>query len=191
MRAADTMISTNELKTGTTIEIDGDVYTVVEFQHVKPGKGAAFVRTKIKNLQTGATFERTFRAGEKLPRARVERREMQFLYGTGDSYTFMDTENFEQLELTAEQLGDGTKYLKENMVIAILMYQGNPMGVDMPNTVELEVVKTEPGLKGDTVSGGSKPAVMETGVVVQVPLFIEVGERVVVDTRTGHYVQRA
>ena len=107
------------------------------------------------------------------------------------SYTFMDTENFEQLEWTAEQLGDGTKYLKENMVIAILMYQGNPMGVDMPNTVELEVVKTEPGLKGDTVSGGSKPAVMETGVVVQVPLFIEVGERVVVDTRTGHYVQRA
>jgi len=185
------MISTNDLKTGTTIELDGEVYTVVEFQHVKPGKGAAFVRTKVKNLQTGAVFERTFRAGEKLPRARVDRRAMQFLYSTGNSFTFMDTESFEQLELTADQLGDANKYLKDGMTIAVLLYQGNPLGVELPNTVELEVVETDPGLRGDTVSGATKPATLETGVVVQVPLFIEVGDRLIVDTRSGDYVQRA
>lgn len=185
------MISTNEFKTGLTIEIDGDVYQVVEFQHVKPGKGAAFVRSKIRNMRTGAVVEKTFNAGEKIPRARIDRREVQYLYGDGNEYNFMDMETYDQMSLTKENLGDAIKYLKENMTIKLLMYNGKSIGVDLPNFVELEVVETEPGIKGDTASGGSKPATMETGYVVQVPFFINIGDVLQIDTRTGQYIKRA
>lgn len=185
------MISTNDFKTGLTIEIDGDVYQVVEFQHVKPGKGAAFVRSKIRNMRTGGVVERTFNAGEKIPRARIERKEVQYLYNDGSSYNFMDMETYDQMALTAEQLGDAVKFLKENMNIKLLFFQGKSIGVDLPNFVELEVVETEPGIKGDTASGGSKPAKLETGYVVQVPFFINIGDVLQIDTRTGAYIKRA
>ncbi len=184
------MISTNDFKTGLTIEVDGEVFTVVDFQHVKPGKGSAFVRSKLKNVRTGAVIEKTFNAGEKIPRARVDRREMQYLYNDGTSYNFMDNENYEQLSISKEQLGDAVKFLKENTNVYVLMYQGNVIGVDLPNFVELEVVETTPGIKGDTASGGSKPATLETGAVVQVPFFIEVGDVLQIDTRTGNYLKR-
>ncbi|GAF27342.1 translation elongation factor P/translation initiation factor 5A [Moorella thermoacetica Y72] len=185
------LISTNDFRTGLTIEVDGDVYTVVEFMHVKPGKGSAFVRTKLKNRRTGAVIERTFRAGEKVNRAHVERREMQYLYNDGDNYYFMDTETFEQLSLRKEQLEDAIKYLKDNMNIFVLTYNGETIGIELPNSVELKVVETEPGIKGDTATGGTKNAVLETGAVIQVPLFIETGDVVRIDTRTGEYIERA
>jgi len=185
------MISTNDFKTGVTIQLDNDVFSVVDFQHVKPGKGSAFVRTKLKNVRTGGVVERTFNAGEKLPKAHVERREMQYLYNDGETYNLMDTENYEQITISKEQLGDVVKYLKENTNVHVLLYQGNIIGVEMPNSVELEVVETAPGIKGDTASGGSKPATMETGAVVQVPFFIEVGDILQIDTRTGQYLKRA
>ncbi|MCL6639316.1 MAG: elongation factor P [Firmicutes bacterium] len=185
------MISTNDFKTGLTIELDGEVYQVIDFQHVKPGKGAAFVRSKIKNMRTGAVVERTFNAGEKIPRARIDRREMQYLYNDGKDYNFMDMESYDQIQLTGDQLGDAVKYLKENMNIQVLMYQGRHIGVELPNFVELEVVDTAPGIKGDTASGGSKPATLETGAVVQVPFFINVGDKLQIDTRTGNYIKRA
>lgn len=185
------MISTNDFRTGLTIELEGDVYQVVDFQHVKPGKGAAFVRSKLRNLRTGAVIEKTFNAGEKIPRARVDRREFQYLYNDGSVYNFMDMETYDQNGLTADQLGDAVKYLKENMVINVLTYQDKPIGVDLPNYVELEVVETSPGIKGDTASGGSKPATLETGYVVQVPFFINVGDVLQIDTRTGLYLKRA
>lgn len=185
------MISTNDFRTGLTIEIEGDVYQVVDFQHVKPGKGAAFVRSKIKNLRTGAVVEKTFNAGEKIPRARVERQEVQYLYNDGASYNFMDMETYDQLSLNAEQLGDAIRYLKENMTISLLMFKGKPIGVDLPNFVELKVIDTAPGIKGDTAAGGSKPATLETGMVVQVPFFINVGDVLQIDTRTGNYIKRA
>lgn len=185
------MISTNEFKTGVTVEINGDVFTIVDFQHVKPGKGAAFVRTKLKNVKTGNVVETTFRAGEKLPKAHVDRRQMQYLYFTGDEYAVMDNETFDQIGLTEAQIGDAKKFLKENMVITVAMYQGVPIGVEVPNFVELEVVETEPGIKGDTASGGSKPATLETGAVVQVPFFIKIGDVLRIDTRTGTYMERA
>lgn len=184
------MISTNDFRTGLTIEVEGDIYTVVEFQHVKPGKGSAFVRSKLKNIKTGGVIERTFRAGEKLPRARLDHREMQYLYSDGDSYIVMDNESYEQVALTGEQLGDAVKYLKENMSLGVLMYQNEIIGVELPHAVELEVVDTEPGIKGDTASGGSKPAKLETGAVVQVPFFINVGDVIRVDTRSGEYIER-
>lgn len=187
----DHMISTNDFKTGLTIELDGNVFSVVDFQHVKPGKGAAFVRSKLKNVKTGAIVEKTFNAGEKVPPARVDRREMQYLYNDGENYNFMDTGNFEQLALTKEQLGDGVKYLKENMNIVVMMWQDNPIGIELPNQVELEVTDTAPGIKGDTASGGSKPATLETGAVVQVPFFVNVGDKLLIDTRTGNYLKRA
>ncbi|MCL5057968.1 MAG: elongation factor P [Actinobacteria bacterium] len=185
------MISTNDFRTGLTIEIDGDVFQVVDFQHVKPGKGAAFVRTKIRNVRTGSVVERTFNAGEKLPRARVEKKEYQYLYNDGTVYNFMDMETYDQVGLSAEELGDAVKYLKENMTINILTFQGKSIGVDMPNYVELEVAETSPGIKGDTASGGSKPATLETGYVVQVPFFINIGDVLQIDTRTGQYIKRA
>ena len=185
------MISTNDFKTGVTIQIDNDVFTVVDFQHVKPGKGSAFVRTKLKNVRTGGVVERTFNAGEKLQKAHVEKREMQYLYNDGESYNLMDTENYEQITANKEQLGDVVKYLKENTNVHVLLYQGNIIGVEMSNSVELEVVETAPGIKGDTASGGSKPATLETGAVVQVPFFIEVGDILQIDTRTGQYLKRA
>lgn len=184
------MISTNEFRTGLTIELEGDVYQVVDFQHVKPGKGAAFVRSKLRNLRTGAVIDKTFNAGEKIPRARVERREVQYLYTDGNEYNFMDMETYDQFSMTRDQLGDAVKFLKENMTITVLSFQGRSIGVDLPNYVELEVVDTAPGIKGDTASGGSKPATLETGYVVQVPFFINVGDVLQIDTRTGHYIKR-
>jgi len=185
------LISTNDFKTGLTVEIDGDAYQVVDFQHVKPGKGSAFVRSKLKNIRTGAVVEKTFNAGEKLPKARIDRREFQYLYNDGSVYNFMDMETYDQTGMTGEQLGDATRYLKENMVINVMTYQGKPIGVDLPNYVELEVVETAPGIKGDTASGGSKPATLETGYVVQVPFFINVGDVLQIDTRSGQYLKRA
>ncbi|MDK2820096.1 MAG: elongation factor [Clostridia bacterium] len=185
------MISTNDFRTGLTIEVDGEIYSVVEFMHVKPGKGAAFVRTKLKNRRTGAVIERTFRAGEKVNRAHIEKREMQYLYNDGDNYYFMDTETFDQMSLSKDQLDDAIKYLKDNMNINVLFYQGETIGIELPNSVELKVVETEPGVKGDTATGATKNAVLETGASIQVPLFIEVGDVVRIDTRTGDYIERA
>ncbi|WP_425061168.1 Elongation factor P [Sporomusa carbonis] len=185
------MISSNDFRTGVTIEIDNDVWQVVDFQHVKPGKGAAFVRAKLKNARTGAVVERTFNAGEKLPKAHVDRREMQYLYESDGMYNLMDNETYEQIALSAEQMGDACKFLKENMNIAVLFFQGNVIGVDLPLSVELTVVETDPGIRGDTATGGTKPAKLETGHVVRVPLFINVGEVLRIDTRTGEYIERA
>ncbi|NLO89637.1 MAG: elongation factor P [Clostridia bacterium] len=184
------MISTNDFRTGLTIELDGQVYSVVEFMHVKPGKGSAFVRSKLKNIETGATIEKTFRAGEKVPRAHLDKRKMQYLYSDGEALYFMDEETFDQMSLSVEQLGDAVNFLKENMVIDVLMYKGRTIGVDLPNFVELKVVETEPGIKGDTATGATKGATLETGAKVQVPLFIEAGDVIRVDTRTGEYMER-
>lgn len=185
------MISCNDFRTGATIEIDNNVWQIVDFQHVKPGKGAAFVRTKMKNVRTGAVVERTFNPNEKFPKARIDNREMQYLYENDGIYNFMDNETFEQSELNATQLGDAVKYLKENMSINILFFQGNVIGVDLPVAVALEVVETDPGIRGDTATGGTKPAKMETGCVVRVPLFINIGDVLRIDTRTGEYLDRA
>ena len=185
------MISTSDFKTGLTIEIDGNVWQIVEFLHVKPGKGSAFVRSKLKRVDTGAVVEKTFRSGEKMPRAIIDRREMQFLYKGGeDEFIFMDNESYDQITLSAEQLGDGTKYLKENTNINILKYNEKIIGIDIPNFVELEVTDTPPGEKGDTASGGTKPATLETGVVVQVPFFVKNSDVIRVDTRTNTYLDR-
>lgn len=185
------MISSNDFRTGVTIEIDNDVWQVVDFQHVKPGKGAAFVRAKLKNARTGAVVERTFNAGEKMPKAHVDRREMQYLYASDEQYNFMDNETFEQIALTAAQLGDATKFLKENMSIGIMFFQGSIIGVDVPNSVELTVIETDPGIRGDTATGGTKPAKLETGYIVKVPLFINIGDVLRIDTRSGEYLERA
>jgi elongation factor P len=184
------MISVNDFKTGLTIEIDGVIYTVVEFMHVKPGKGAAFVRTKLKNIRTGFSVERTFNAGEKVGLARIETKDMQYLYKNDDEYVFMDIETYEQLSLGKDKLGDALQYLKENMQVTIQTYQNEVLGVQLPNTVELEVVETDPGFKGDTATGGSKPAKLETGAIVNVPFFVEVGDVLQVDTRTNAYLKR-
>lgn len=185
------MISTNELKTGVTIELDSGLWSVVEFLHVKPGKGAAFVRTKLKNVETGNVMEKTFRAGEKLPKAVIEKREMQYLYGSEDEYVFMDNESFDQISLTKKQIGDGLKYLKENTNVYILRHDIRIIGVDIPNFVELEVTDTPPGEKGNTATGGTKPAVLETGATVNVPFFVNNGDKIRVDTRTNSYLDRA
>ncbi|HDP69704.1 MAG TPA: elongation factor P [Actinobacteria bacterium] len=184
------MISTNQFKNGMTIELDGELYSIVSFQHVKPGKGGAFVRTKLKNVKTGAAIDKTFRAGEKVEQAHLDGRKMQFLYNDQDMYYFMDLATYEQMLLTKEQLSDAVRYLKENMEIVVSIYEGKPIGVELPIFVELEVKETEPGVKGDTVSGGSKPATLETGAVVQVPLFVDLGDVIKVDTRTGDYIAR-
>jgi len=184
------MISVNDFKTGVTIDIDGFAYQVVDFQHVKPGKGAAFVRAKLKNVKTGSVVEKTFRGGEKVPRAHLDRREMQYLYRDGDSYMCMDNENYEQMSISPEAIGDGRKWLLENMNIGVLFYQGNIIGIDLPNFVELEVIETEPGIKGDTATGATKNATLETGAVVQVPLFVNTGDKLRIDTRSGQYMER-
>jgi elongation factor P len=184
------MISTNDLRTGLTIELDSNVWSVVEFQHVKPGKGAAFVRTKLKNMRTGGVVERTFRAGEKVPRAVLDKREMQYMYQQGDEYHFMDNECYEQTHLTKDQLGDNTKWLKEGMNITVLYFQNTIIGIDIPNFVELKIIETAPGVKGDTASGGSKPATVETGAVVNVPFFVNQDDVIRVDTRSGEYLDR-
>lgn len=184
------MISTNDLRNGMTIELDGQVWTVVEFLHVKPGKGAAFVRSKLRNMETGSVIERTFRAGEKLPRAHLERRGMQFLYRTADEFAFLDNENFEQLTLTVEELGEQVNFLKEGLGVIAVRHKDRMIGVELPNSVELQVIETDPGVRGDTASGGTKPARLETGLVVNVPLFINQGDVLRVDTRTGQYLVR-
>lgn len=185
------MISSNDFRTGVTVEIDGGVWQVVDFQHVKPGKGAAFVRAKLKNVRTGAVVERTFNAGEKMPRAHVDRREMQFLYEGDGLFNFMDNETYEQITMDDGQLGDAKKFLKENMTIGVMFFQNTIIGVDLPNSVELAVVETDPGIRGDTATGGTKPAKLETGYVVKVPLFINIGDVLRIDTRSGDYIERA
>ncbi|NLJ80391.1 MAG: elongation factor P [Firmicutes bacterium] len=185
------MISVNELRTGVTVEVEGEIYSVVDFLHVKTGRGGAFVRTKLKNIRTGAVLDRTFRAGERISRARIELKQMQYLYHSGEEYFFMDTESYDQVSLYTEVLEDAPKYLVENMVIGIQFYEGKAVGVDLPTTVDLEVVETEPGFRGDTAQSATKPAKVQTGITIQVPLFVEQGELVKVDTRTGEYVSRA
>lgn len=184
------MISVNDLKTGLTLELDNGLWSVVEFMHVKPGKGAAFVRTKLKNVETGNVVEKTFRAGEKVAKATLDKREMQYLYKEGEDYVMMDTESYEQLAVTAAHIGDGIKYLKENMNVNILLHDGKIIGLDIPNHVELEVTDTPPAEKGNTAQGGTKPATLETGAVVNVPFFISNGDRIRVDTRTNEYLDR-
>ncbi len=185
------MISVNDFKTGVTVELDGNVYSVVDFQHVKPGKGAAFVRAKLKNVKSGGVVEKTFRGGEKLHRAHLDKRGMQYLYMDGDGYVFMDNDNYEQITVSKSDIGDGVKWLMENMTIQILMYNEAIMGVELPNFVELLVIDTEPGVKGDTATGASKAAKLESGASVQVPLFINTGDRLRIDTRTSEYMERA
>jgi elongation factor P len=185
------MISVNDFKTGLTIEVDHGIWRVIDFQHVKPGKGAAFVRSKLRNLRTGAIQEKTFRAGEKVEKAQIDNRRMQYLYASGDQHVFMDNESYEQIELPATRIQYELKFLKENMEVYIVMYQGEVLGVDIPNTVELEVTETEPGIKGDTASGGTKPATVETGLIVQVPFFVNQGDILIINTTDGSYVSRA
>ena len=184
------MISVNDLKTGLTLEIDGGLWNVVEFMHVKPGKGAAFVRTKLKNAETGNVVEKTFRAGEKVAKATLDKRDMQYLYKEGNDYVMMDLETYEQISVSADKIGDGVKYLKENMNVAILLHGSNIIGIDIPNFVELEVVDTPPAEKGNTAQGGTKPATLETGAVVNVPFFVTNGTIIRVDTRTNEYLDR-
>ncbi|WP_208588372.1 elongation factor P [Gracilibacillus suaedae] len=185
------MISVNDFRTGLTIEVDGGIWQVMEFQHVKPGKGAAFVRSKLRNLRNGNIQEKTFRGGEKVNRAHIENRKMQYLYASGDTHTFMDTNSFEQTELQASQIERELQFIKENMEVHILTYEGETIGVDLPNNVELTVTETEPGIKGDTASGGTKPATLETGLTVQVPFFVNEGDVLVISTADGKYVSRA
>lgn len=184
------MIDTSDFRNGLSIMLDNDIFTIVEFQHVKPGKGGAFVRTKLKNIRTGATIDKTFRAGEKMEQAILERKPMQYIYEQDGDYYLMDLESFEQVPVRREQIGDSVKYLKENEQVMVLSHDGTIIGVDLPFTVEMEVVETDPGVRGDTASGGSKPATLETGAVIQVPFFINVGDKIKVDTRTDAYLER-
>lgn len=184
------MITTSNFSRGLTIVYDGDLYTIVEFLNVHPGRGSAFVRTKLKNLETGAVIDKNFKAGEKVEKAFLDNREMEYLYRQDELLIFMDTETYEQLTLTEDYLGDAVDYLKENDMINVLLYKGKPVGIDLPPNVELKIVETQPGIRGNTVSGGSKPATLETGKVVQVPLFVNEGDVIKVDTRTGEYMTR-
>jgi elongation factor P len=185
------MISTNQFKIGMTILIGDEIYQIIDFQHVKPGKGAAFVRTKLKSFKTGAVIEKNFRAGERFETAHLNRREMQYLYRDGQDYVFMDMETYEQLSLNQEQIEEAVKYLKEGQIVLVVLHEGSPIGVELPTSVELSVIETDPGLRGDTATGGTKPAKLETGATIQVPLFIQVGDVIKVDTRTGEYITRA
>jgi elongation factor P len=184
-------VSTNDLKNGMSLNLPEGLMTVVEFQHVKPGKGGAFVRTKLKNFRTGAVLERTFRADEKVPLAVIDKREMQYLYREGTAFVFMDNESYDQLQVASEDLGGAVQFIKEGDTVILPVYDGNVVGVELPAAVELTISVTEPGVQGDRVSGARKPATLETGLVVQVPLFIEEGEKIKVDTRTGEYLARA
>lgn len=184
------MISAGDFRNGITIEIDNNIFQIIEFQHVKPGKGAAFVRTKLKNIKNGGVVEKTFRPTEKYPQARIDRNEMQYLYSDGDLFHFMNTENYEQIALNEESIGDSLKFVKENDMVKICAHNGNVFAVEPPLFVELEITDTEPGFKGDTAQGATKPAVVETGATVYVPLFVEQGEKIKIDTRTGEYLSR-
>jgi elongation factor P len=183
-------VSTNDLKTGMTLQLDGELWQILGFQHVKPGKGHAFVRTKLRNIRSGVVLDRTFRADEKVGLAILERREMQFLYRDGDDLVFMDQETYEQHHVPSAVVGDASRFLVEGATAVISIYEGTPIGVELPAATVLRVTKTDPGVKGDRVSGAVKPATLETGITVQVPLFVEEGERVKVDTRSGQYLER-
>jgi elongation factor P len=185
------MISAGDFRNGITLDIEGAVYQIIEFQHVKPGKGAAFVRTKIKNVMTGSVVERTFRPTEKFPAARIDRVDMQYLYADGDLFHFMNNETYDQMALAASVIGDALKFVKENETVKICSYNGNVFSVEPPLFVELEITDTEPGFKGDTATGATKPATVETGAQVSVPLFVNIGDKIKIDTRTGEYLSRA
>lgn len=184
------MIFAGDLRPGVKVEVDGVPFVVTDYQWVKPGKGGAFMRTKLKNMRTGAVIDRTFRTEEKLPSAELEEKRVQYMYRSGDEFHFMDTETYEQFFLPEDQLGNARDYLREEMVVTIVSHRGAPLAVEVPTFVELLVAETDPGVRGDTASGGSKPATLETGAVIQVPLFINVGDRLRVDTRTGNYIER-
>ncbi len=185
------MLSAGDFRNGSTFELDGNVVSIVEFQHVKPGKGAAFVRAKIKNVMTGAVTERTFNPSDKYQEAFIERKDMQYLYNDGDLYYFMDNETFEQIPINSSVVSDNFKFVKENMVCKVLSYKGNVFGVEPPLFVELVITQTDAGFKGDTATNATKPATLETGAEIKVPLFIEEGEKIKIDTRTGEYLERA
>jgi elongation factor P len=184
------MISSNDFRTGVTVELDGSVWRVVEFLHVKPGKGSAFVRTKLKNVQTGNTVEKTFRAGETVPQANIEKRTMQYTYKDGEDFVFMDMESYEETRMGNESLGDRINFLKEEMEVNVLFWNDRVLEIELPTSVVLEITETDPGVKGDTATGGTKPAIVETGAQVMVPLFISIGEKIKVDTRDGSYLGR-
>jgi elongation factor P len=185
------MVSAGDFRNGVTIELEGNIYQIIEFQHVKPGKGAAFVRTKLKNIKTGGVIEKTFRPTEKCPKAHIERTDMQYLYSDGELSHFMDVNTYDQIALNADQIGDSLKFVKENEMVKMMSHNGQVFAVEPPLFVELEITETEPGFKGDTATGATKPATVETGAVVYVPLFIEQGEKIKIDTRTGEYLSRA
>ena len=185
------MISAGDFRNGITLEIEGNVVQILEFQHVKPGKGAAFVRTKLKNIISGGVIEKTFRPTEKFPAARIDRVEMQYLYSDGDLWHFMNTETYDQIALNSDDIGDSLKFVKENDMVKVCSHNGKVFAVEPPMFVELEITDTEPGFKGDTATGATKPATVETGATVYVPLFIEMGEKIKIDTRTGEYLSRA
>ncbi len=184
------MISTGDLRRGLTIEIDGELWSVLEYHHLKLGRGSAQVRIKMRNLRSGTTIERSVQAGEKFRRATLDRHTVQYLYREDDLFHFMDSDSFEQIAMNSEKLGDAVDYLKDSMELDLMMFQGEPLSLELPNSVELQIVETDPGFRGDTAAGGTKPAKLETGKVVQVPLFVEEGERIRVDTRTGQYLER-
>ena len=185
------MISAGDFKNGVTVEIDGNIYQILEFQHVKPGKGAAFVRTKLKNIISGGVVEKTFRPTEKFPKAHIDRKDMQYLYRDGDLFNFMDVETYDQIALNEDVVGDSLKFVKENEMVKVCSHEGNVFSVEPPISVELEVTETEPGVKGDTATGATKPAIVETGASVLVPLFVNQGDKIKIDTRTGEYSSRA
>ena len=185
------MITAGDFRNGVTFEMDGNVYSIIEFQHVKPGKGAAFVRTKIRNVISGAVTEKSFNPNDKYPTAYIERKDMQYVYADGSLYYFMDMETFDQIPINESILGDNFKFVKEEMMCKVLSYKGNVFGVEPPNFVELQVTKTDPGFKGDTATNATKPATLETGAEIKVPLFINEGEMIRIDTRTGEYMERA
>ncbi|HKV44400.1 MAG TPA: elongation factor P [bacterium] len=184
------MISSNDFRPGVHFLLDGEMYVIIASDHVKVGRGPAYVKAKIKNVKTGATTERTFRTAERVPLVYLERKTMQYLYTTGDEYVMMDKTNYEQLHLPAALLGDATRFLRENMDVTVVFHEQTPLGIELPNSVDLKIVETVPGFRGDTVSGGTKPATLETGTVVQVPLFVTAGEIVRIDTRSGNYIER-
>jgi len=184
------MVLAGDFRNSITVEMEGNVYQIIEFQHVKPGKGAAFVRTKLKNIINGGVVEKSFRPTEKFPQARIDRKDMQYLYSDGDLYNFMDTETYDQIALNSEAVGDALKFVKENEMVKICSYNGNVFAIEPPLFVELEITDTEPGFKGDTATGATKPAIVETGAKVMVPLFVENGEKIKIDTRTGEYLSR-
>lgn len=190
IKEEERMISAGDFRNGVTIELEGNVYQIIEFQHVKPGKGAAFVRTKLKNIKNGGVVEKTFRPTEKCPQAHIDRKDMQYLYNDGDLYYFMDVENYEQIALSTDDIGDALKFVKENEMVKVCSHKGSVFAVEPPLFVELEITETEPGFKGDTATGATKPATVETGATVYVPLFVEQNDVIKIDTRTGEYLSR-